>query len=664
MTKIVECEDLLKHSFTKCVMDAFQHLDFVRTVKSTNSPRALLDGYSLGDFSEGTMSFEEYFVRNLFKKAENVHVQGVDPERNTEDAFISFLDQQEHSHVRVAALLDTIGDDSSFGRVLLRVRNMFSEIFGDFSEFELRPRFTSGATLSLSKKEGTSPFSRYRASEGSQYMRKLFDERRKEGIIRFSFLESSFPQSRGTDDFYIALQMVPKEWSKLRIIGKGPSSITACQAGLGDWMTYRAKTRVGIDITTAQERHKRLARLASVTDSYLMTADQSEASDRILRVLIKWLMPSEVFGYMEDITPHIIQLFDGTFRSTHMMAPAGNGYIFPLQTILFYCLAKSVCIEMNVRPEVYSYGDDLIAPAAIYTQLHKVFSLLALKVNPNKTFRDGSARESCGGDYVLGSDVRPLYVTNIPFSTTEWYSVINGIRRVGYDNNLGYWRTNNFKRLWFWCISHIQPKHRLFAPTHYGDTAIGTSDYRLYRLTYKRTYVCNGKSVRYPNDGLFEGHPYSGWYIKINATKSAGKGEPLPEHIKGLKMRDILRMLPLDSVKGAGDTLRSYKYTKDGKKLNVPVLKYVYSPFFHRDEFVNHMIDVPLSLECPAPNENMDDLFSVLDENNPIRDTQGVIERMKVRYNTCLVSLIDILKARLAHLQNVSEEVESLDLNF
>lgn len=502
MTKIIAGEDLLKHNFTKCVTDAFSHLPFVQEVKRTNNWRVLLDGYSLTDFSASDMSFEEYFVRNLFKKVANVVVPGVDPEANTLAKFEAFLIEQESHHVKVEALLEIIDNSTSIGRILLRVREMFREIFSNFNEFDLKPRFTSGSTLSLNKIRGTSPFERFKASEGSMHLQKVFEKRRQEGTYRFSFTDQAFPQTTGTADFYTQILMVPKVWDGLRIIGNNPSSPLACQAGLGDWMTYRAKTRIGIDISTAQVKHKQLARMASLVDSYLMTADQSEASDRILRVLIAWLMPKDVFEYMQDITPSTIRMPDGTTRHTYMMAPAGNGYIFPLQTILFWTLAYCTCKELNVNPEVYSYGDDLIAPAAIYTQLHRLFDVLTLKMNPNKTFRDGSARESCGGDYVLGSDVRPLYVKNIPTTVSEWFSVINGIRRVGYDNNLGYWRTNNFRRLWLWCISHIPSSKRLFAPIHYGDTAIGTSDTRLYRLTYKRKYLVGDKWHKYPYGGL------------------------------------------------------------------------------------------------------------------------------------------------------------------
>lgn len=625
MTKIINGEDLLKHSFTKCVFDAFEHLEFVREVKRTNNWRRLLDGYSLSAFSEGHMSFEEYFVRNLFKKVSNVEVPGVDPELNTLLKFNNFLDNQERDYMRVTALLGQIDDSTSIGRVLLRTRSMFSEIFGGFNEFHLRPRFTSGSTLLLSKTEGTSPFSRFKASEGSEYLRGVFARRRQEGIYRFSLTDQAFPQSRGDDSFYVQIMMVPKEWSVLRIIGTAPTSVLACQAGLGDWMTMRAKTRLGIDITTAQYKHKHIARMASLVDSYLMTADQSEASDRILKVLIEWLMPKDLFEYMDDITPSTIRMPDGTSRHTHMMAPAGNGYIFPLQTILFYTLAYCTCREVGVKPEIHSYGDDLIAPAAIYTQLHKLFEVLSLKMNPNKTFRDGPARESCGGDYVLGSDVRPLYVKNIPHTLTEWYAVINGIRRVGRDNNLDCWRSNHFRRLWLWCISNVHQTKRLCAPIHYGDCAIGTDDTRLYRLSYKTKYLVDGKWHQYPDGGLKEGVPYSGWYITINVTRSAGKGETFPEHTKGVKLTDLLRLVSLDSVVGAGDSLRTFRYNKSGQKLAVPVTKFVYSPFFHRDDLVVEERQVPLIIECPAPNDNVDDLFSHLGENNPIFDTNAVI---------------------------------------
>lgn len=665
MTKIINSKDLLKHNFTKCVLDAFQHLEFVKQIKATNNVQPLLDGYSLPDFAASDMSYEEYFVRNLFRKAENLQVDGHDAELDTIVKFKGFLKEQETHQVRVMALLEKLDDSTSFGRVMLAARERMHEVFADFNEiYDVKPRFTSGASLTLPRVKASSPFERFKASEGSEHLRRIFDRRRKEGIVRFSFTDRAFPQTRGTDDFYTALECVPKYWYILRIIGKNPTSVMACQAGIGDWMTYRAKSRLGIDITTAQDKHKNLARLASLVDSYLMTADQSEASDRILRILVEWLIPNNVYQYLVDVTPTQILLPDGTSVHTHMMAPAGNGYIFPLQTILFHTLAYCVCKEMKVKPEVYSYGDDLIAPSAIYTQLNQVFNLLGLKVNPNKTFRSGSARESCGGDYILGSDVRPLYVKHIPSTVTEWFSVINGIRRVGHDNNLGCWRTNNFRRLWLWCISNVPKSSRLFAPCHFGDTAIGTSDQRWYHLIYKTKYFDGTRMVKYPNGGLREGIPYSGWYININATKSAGKGETYPEHTKGIKQHNLLRLTSLESVRGAGDTLRTFTRGKDGKLLSEPLLKYSYSPFFNRDERVIQRIAVPLTLACPAPSDNIEDLFDHLGPDNPIVDTDGVIQRCQNRYTQAYGDLLGILRSRLHLLMEASAAVESMDLDF
>lgn len=665
MTKIINSKDLLNHSFTKCVFDAFAHLDFVKQVRSTRNVEPLLTGYSLPDFAASDMSFEEYFVRNLFRKAENLCVDGHDAELETLSKFKAFLLEQEDHQVRVMALLNKIDDSTSFGRVMLMARERMHEVLGGFNEiYDVKPRFTSGASLTLPRVKASSPFERFKASEGSGHLRKVFDRRRKEGIVRFSFTDRAFPQTRGTDDFYTKIDFAPKYWNVLRIIGKNPTSPMACQAGVGDWMSYRAKSILGINITTAQDKHKTLARMASLVDSYLMTADQNEASDRILRVLIWWLIPSNVFEYLVDITPTKLQLPDGSTVHTHMMAPAGNGYIFPLQTILFHTLAYCVCKEMNIKPEVYSYGDDLIAPSAIYTQLNQVFKLLGLKMNPNKTFRDGSARESCGGDYILGSDVRPLYVKHIPSTVSEWFSVINGIRRVGYDNNLGYWRTNNFRRLWLWCISNVPKSSRLFAPCHYGDTAIGTPDQRWYHLIYKTKYFDGSKMVNYPNGGLREGIPYSGWYININATKSAGRGETYPEHTKGVKQHNLLRLTSLESVRGAGDTLRVFTRGKDGKPLSEPLKKYSFSPFFNRDERVIQRISVPLTLACPAPSDNIDDLFDHLGPDNPLADVQAVIDRCNKRYAAAYDSLLGILQNRLHVLMKAAAAVESMDLDF
>jgi len=92
----------------------------------------------------------------------------------------------------------------------------------------------------------------------------------------------------------------------------------------------------------------------------------------------------------------------------------GNGFTFPLETLVFYSLIKAVG-DLSGCVGVYSvYGDDLIYPRKIHNIVHHVMDSLGIQINLDKTFVDSHFRESCGGDYYHGADVRPVILPDVP----------------------------------------------------------------------------------------------------------------------------------------------------------------------------------------------------------------------------------------------------------
>jgi hypothetical protein len=94
----------------------------------------------------------------------------------------------------------------------------------------------------------------------------------------------------------------------------------------------------------------------------------------------------------------------------------GSGHTFPLQTLLFYCLAEATRTLLKCRGKVSVYGDDIIVPTRMSKHLIVIFSELGFVINSDKSFYDEPDpqwpsktffRESCGGDYKGGVDVRP-----------------------------------------------------------------------------------------------------------------------------------------------------------------------------------------------------------------------------------------------------------------
>jgi hypothetical protein len=86
----------------------------------------------------------------------------------------------------------------------------------------------------------------------------------------------------------------------------------------------------------------------------------------------------------------------------------GIGFTFPLQTLLFYAIVSAICKLTKTTGTVSVYGDDLIYPMRIHPYVEKVFTDLGFQLNNDKTFADTDFRESCGGDFFRGVDVRPF----------------------------------------------------------------------------------------------------------------------------------------------------------------------------------------------------------------------------------------------------------------
>jgi hypothetical protein len=131
----------------------------------------------------------------------------------------------------------------------------------------------------------------------------------------------------------------------------------------------------------------------------------------------------------------------------------GNGFTFPLETLIFWSLAAACCPQDS---DATAYGDDLIVPTECYPLLVEVLVALGFVVNLTKSYHTGPFRESCGKDYFRGTDVRPYYpkgwVTGQSlFVLHNWY-----VRKGD---------TERAKRV----LNRINPALVLWGPDGYGD---------------------------------------------------------------------------------------------------------------------------------------------------------------------------------------------------
>ena len=209
--------------------------------------------------------------------------------------------------------------------------------------------------------------------------------------------------------------------------------------------------------------------------------DQSNASQNVLRVHCQYLLPENFFGFVDKICPRHL-LIDDTLHYHEMMMAQGNGITSTLQSLIFYALISACAWKKNVSSEVLVFGDDAIFHSSLFGLVDQVFTSIGFEVNREKSFFSDSIRESCGGDYYAGVNVRPFYVKQLPNSIDQWYHICNGIYRVGYTNNNNCWRNRAFKHFWLRCIANIPRSERLFGPCGYGDSVLHCWDTSKYTM--------------------------------------------------------------------------------------------------------------------------------------------------------------------------------------
>jgi hypothetical protein len=203
---------------------------------------------------------------------------------------------------------------------------------------------------------------------------------------------------------YNNIVTVPKTTKVDRTIAVEPLLNGYLQKGV-DEVLRRRLLRVGIDLRD-QTRNQSLARLGSMPDQVdpYVTIDLSSASDSVSLALTRWLLPPAWFHLMDTIRSPAYRLANGRESRYEKIASMGNGFCFPLETLIF----ASVCALYSDPGDFTVYGDDIIVRQSVSSQVLKTLWRIGFRHNTDKTFLKGPFRESCGADWYQGLDVRPL----------------------------------------------------------------------------------------------------------------------------------------------------------------------------------------------------------------------------------------------------------------
>ncbi len=220
---------------------------------------------------------------------------------------------------------------------------------------------------------------------------------------------------------------VPKNSEIDRVACKEPEVNMWLQKGVGDHIRMKLKER-GINLDD-QRRNQKLARIGS-KDGTLATLDLSSASDLISIGLVVTLLPPEWFVLLNDLRSETTRI-GNELHELHMFSSMGNGFTFELESLLFWCICRSINFHLGVRGTVSVYGDDLITPTKAAKVYGRIFSFFGFIVNPKKSFWRGRFRESCGAHWYAGTNVTPFYVKEPIAHQSRLIHFLNRLRAWG-----------------------------------------------------------------------------------------------------------------------------------------------------------------------------------------------------------------------------------------
>lgn len=273
---------------------------------------------------------------------------------------------------------------------------------------------------------------------------------------------------------------VPKDCRKDRGICVEPSVNLFFQLGVGR-VLKRALRKAGIDLTSAQDIHKQVACEAS-KQGHLSTLDLSNASDTICSNLVKLLLPTDWYQVLHELRSPFT-LVEGKQVFLEKFSSMGNGYTFELETAIFYCICKTAVesdgCEAIPHRNVFVYGDDMIVPTDSAPSVIAALRFFGFSLNSEKSFVSGPFRESCGGDYFDGMDVRPFHLKELPHEPQHYIALANGLWRLGHKDPSHPGLHPRFLRAWF-CVLDAIPSNirRCRGPADLGDLVITDEETR------------------------------------------------------------------------------------------------------------------------------------------------------------------------------------------
>lgn len=461
-----------------------------------------LNGLGNTDYAgrDSRLLLKELLARALFSKDEDLRSN-----TNKELAAMrSFLQSEEtcrqvNRNFRYS-FSPQIGDfPSDIHSILYVAGRKIEEILGDVPDLSsLALSFGPGATSTTTSK--TSP--RYKLSSNptiSDSLLPIAGELQDLLPLWFNHFNNEIVVTNSR------LEFVPKNYKTYRAIGIEPSVNTMVQKAYGNYIRKRL-LKHGVNLKD-QNINKNRALNGSINDD-ISTIDLERASDSMSYGLVLELLPHPWFEALDRCRSGYVDVtdFDNTIVTVPLekFSSMGNGYTFELESMLFYAIGYAVSVIRNHTFDLTVYGDDLICNTPLAKDLSDFFPHVGFFVNKEKSFYHGPFRESCGGDFLEGVDVRPFFIR----------------RRMTFDIVTSYF---NFlqRKPWFdpeyklrvYFLSVIPENKQLWGPDGFGDGHL--IDFDHVPIPHGRQYEWSGYSFT-----TFTQEPYS----ELSTRKSIGDG--------------------------------------------------------------------------------------------------------------------------------------------
>jgi len=230
------------------------------------------------------------------------------------------------------------------------------------------------------------------------------------------------------------LGFAPKAFDRERVRMTESSANMALQLALAGRLNDGLRRYFGISPETEPDNNRFMAYLGSCDGSYTdyCTIDLKSASDLISEDLVRFLFRgTALLDVMDRIRSKTTKLPDGSVVRLKMWSTMGNGFTFPLQTLIFTALviASYVATGTRVRDKhgvrrFGVHGDDMVVVKRAFLHVVETLTACGFEVNTDKSFSDGAFRESCGTDWYRGTNVRGVYIKRLQ-CRAEVVSAIN-----------------------------------------------------------------------------------------------------------------------------------------------------------------------------------------------------------------------------------------------